>query len=232
MKVPRNFASVENFVYRSGYPTPANFPFLEQLSLRTVVSLTPEEPSAQLLGFCAATHARSVHIPVERFADDVAMTPAVVTQVLELIIQPESHPLLLHCLDGENVVGMVVLCLRRLQNYALPAQVSEFCRFACEGKLIDAERDFLDAFRDEVTIPAVVPQWLWRGERHQTHPTLMLQHAPGGEVGGGAADKWDSGAPEPVVRGRGGETAERLPWEQSSTLAALDLAPTIARPTT
>jgi tyrosine-protein phosphatase OCA1 len=39
---------VEENIYRSGQPTHINFPFLEQLRLKTVVFVSPEEPTSQL----------------------------------------------------------------------------------------------------------------------------------------------------------------------------------------
>jgi tyrosine-protein phosphatase OCA1 len=43
-----NFGMVENDLYRSGQPNELNFPFLEQLRLKTVIWLAPEEPSEAL----------------------------------------------------------------------------------------------------------------------------------------------------------------------------------------
>ena len=34
---PINFANVEDRIYRSGFPQPSNFPFLETLQLRSVM---------------------------------------------------------------------------------------------------------------------------------------------------------------------------------------------------
>jgi|TARA_B100000524_G_C23594045_1_gene350102 tyrosine-protein phosphatase SIW14 len=40
---PPNFSMVWKGVYRSSYPTKKNFPFLQQLGLRTLLFLCPEE---------------------------------------------------------------------------------------------------------------------------------------------------------------------------------------------
>lgn len=34
---PLNFASVDNAIFRSGFPEPANFPFLQTLRLRSIM---------------------------------------------------------------------------------------------------------------------------------------------------------------------------------------------------
>lgn len=41
---PLRFAIVETNVYRGSYPRPLNFPFLESLKLKTILSLTPAPP--------------------------------------------------------------------------------------------------------------------------------------------------------------------------------------------
>ena len=45
---PPNFGMVEESLYRSGQPDQLNFPFLEKLSLRSVIWLAPEEPEVGL----------------------------------------------------------------------------------------------------------------------------------------------------------------------------------------
>ena len=39
------------------------------------------------------------------------------TQILETVINAENHPVLLHCIDGANNTGLVIMCLRKLQNW-------------------------------------------------------------------------------------------------------------------
>lgn len=45
---PLNFGMVEEGVYRSGAPNELNFPFLEQLHLKTILYLAPDDPDQQL----------------------------------------------------------------------------------------------------------------------------------------------------------------------------------------
>ena len=49
---PLRFGIVEVGVYRGAYPTLFNFPFLKTLSLRTIISLVPENPTPDLEDFC------------------------------------------------------------------------------------------------------------------------------------------------------------------------------------
>lgn len=47
---PLNFAMVDNGIFRSGFPEPANFSFLQTLGLRSIMSvLTSQSPFSYLL---------------------------------------------------------------------------------------------------------------------------------------------------------------------------------------
>lgn len=41
---PQNFGMVEDDLYRCGQPSQLNIPFLEQLHLRKIIWLDPDEP--------------------------------------------------------------------------------------------------------------------------------------------------------------------------------------------
>jgi tyrosine-protein phosphatase OCA1 len=45
---PKNFGLVEEDLYRSGQPNELNFPFLDKLGLKTIIVVSPEEPSSRL----------------------------------------------------------------------------------------------------------------------------------------------------------------------------------------
>jgi hypothetical protein len=44
-----------------------------------------------------------------------AHEPWQVTEILSVVIKPERLPVYIHCLDGADVTGVVIACLRRLQ---------------------------------------------------------------------------------------------------------------------
>ena len=98
---PFRFATVEEGVYRGAYPTLKNLSFLDTLQLRTIVSLTPEEPTVDLARFCVARGVESVHFTAERYAGEVAVDDDTLASVLSLLVDTSRHPLLIHC----NEVG-------------------------------------------------------------------------------------------------------------------------------
>lgn len=126
---PFRFSTVQQGLYRGSYPTLKNFRFLQRLNLKSVISVIPEPPTSDLAEFCAAEKIVNYHFYAEKFtSDNVTVSPATVSQILQIVIKQEHLPLYIHCLDGANVTGIVIMVLRKLQNWTKVATVSEFCR--------------------------------------------------------------------------------------------------------
>lgn len=128
---PLRFATVEEGVYRGAYPTLRNMRFLRRLQLRTVVSLTPHSPSNDLEEWCEAEEAQLIHhttVPVK--GEPLALSATVVASVLSVLIDPSQLPCFVHCQDGVEATGIVVMCLRKLMLWSVPALSLEFGRYA------------------------------------------------------------------------------------------------------
>jgi tyrosine-protein phosphatase OCA6 len=126
---PFRFSTVQEGLYRGSYPTLKNFRFLKRLQLKTIVSVVPEPPTSDLAEFCAGEKILNYHFYAEKFtSDNVTVSPATVGQIIQLLVRQENLPLYLHCLDGANVTGIIIMVLRKLQNWTKVATVSEFCR--------------------------------------------------------------------------------------------------------
>ena len=63
---PTRFGYVNPGVSRGGYPTLRNFRFLSRLQLKTIVSLTPEAPTTDLVLFAEMAGIKLVHFPITR----------------------------------------------------------------------------------------------------------------------------------------------------------------------
>ena len=159
---PFRFATVELGLYRSAYPKERNFDFLRRLGLKCIISLTPAssalpeslggkisswEYHSSLDKFCSESGIKRIHLPVEKPKDHIPLTPLIITQCLQLLLNvSESHPVLIHCLDGANVTGMIVMCLRKLQLWDRRITISEFCRFTRDNVINQDETDFFDKY--------------------------------------------------------------------------------------
>jgi len=93
------------------------------------------------------------------------------------MINPANHPLLVHCTNGIEVTGLLIMCLRKLQLINLPFAIGEFLRFVKDGIVSLEETEFVENFRSEITIPETIPRWLWEGDVNfaTNHPSIRLK---------------------------------------------------------
>ncbi|KAK9378807.1 uncharacterized protein V2V93DRAFT_375104 [Kockiozyma suomiensis] len=66
---PLNFCPVEDQLYRSGQPTPINFPFVAELGLKAVIWLEMEDPSEVFVSFARSCGIWIYHLGLENGPD-------------------------------------------------------------------------------------------------------------------------------------------------------------------
>eukprot|EP00475_Leptophrys_vorax_P035564 TRINITY_DN5869_c0_g1_i2.p1 TRINITY_DN5869_c0_g1~~TRINITY_DN5869_c0_g1_i2.p1 ORF type:complete len:320 (+),score=83.96 TRINITY_DN5869_c0_g1_i2:742-1701(+) len=176
---PFRFAQVEENggVYRGGYPTLKNFKFLKRLGLVCVVSLIPEKHTADLKHFAEEQKIELVHFKVSKYNEDRGtIGPDVIASVLNVLVNPDKHPIYVHDLDGANVTGLVIMCLRKLQNWNRAAILNEFSRFVPDGVVTRDEQQALDKFEGQIELPSgALPKWLWKGQKYLKHPSIQIK---------------------------------------------------------
>ncbi|SCW02448.1 LAFE_0F06656g1_1 [Lachancea fermentati] len=131
---PLNFCPVERYLYRSGQPSPVNFPFLLNLNLRTIIWLANEEPQDTLLEFCDAhgIQLQFATINPDGGEDDNpwdGLTEHSIISALQTIVNIENYPLLVCCGMGRHRTGTVIGCLRRIMGWNLASVSEEYRRF-------------------------------------------------------------------------------------------------------
>ncbi|GBB98152.1 hypothetical protein RclHR1_03150015 [Rhizophagus clarus] len=173
---PFRFAIVEDEVYRGAYPKNRNYRFLKRLKLKTMLSLVPDPPVPELLEFCRNENIKNIHFQVHKVKDNVPLNYNKVVQLIQIIIDPSSLPVFIHCLDGANVTGLVIACLRKLQMWSISSAMGEFLRYLRGGVISSEESEFVEKFLAEIEIPSTIPSWLWGGHvTFNKHPTLKLK---------------------------------------------------------
>lgn len=89
---PLRFACVEQGVYRGAYPSLINLRFLRRLRLRSVISLLPEQPSPDLVGWCQLNgvqhYAEAVAVP----KDEVLLTHERAAELLRVALHASRLP--------------------------------------------------------------------------------------------------------------------------------------------
>ncbi|KAG1176571.1 hypothetical protein G6F70_005133 [Rhizopus microsporus] len=175
---PFRFAMVEENLFRGGYPKPRNKRFLKRLQLKAILSLIPDKLMPEMQQFCEENNIQLIHLNVDKMKEDnIPLTYNKTLMALQFIIDPVNHPLYVHCLDGANVTGLVIACLRKLQMWSNSSAMNEYARHLHTNVISSEEFEFVENFKNfEVTIPITLPQWLWGGQvKFRKHTSLRLK---------------------------------------------------------
>lgn len=186
---PLNFSLVEDGIYRSGFPMPINYPFLEQLGLKTIIYLgdlgekkkdeklkskdtengekAPKEKvkkekekkdkekkdkhgTAEIMDnykkWIETTDITFHHLfiksALEPFTLEEDRTQALetITTALQLIVNKQNFPILIHSNKGKHRIGVLVGLMRKLlQGWCLSGIFEEYEKFAMGKSEFDLE---------------------------------------------------------------------------------------------
>jgi tyrosine-protein phosphatase OCA6 len=149
-------------VYRGAYPSVRNLLFLKTLRLRTVVSLVKggvAGVTVDLREFCAREHI--CHVVVDLDGNKLPSLRAL-ARLLSLLVDKRRLPAYLHCAEGGVSTGVLVMCLRVVQQWSIESALAEYSRYVKEPG--SSERAILSSFSPEfVELPeprALAPSWL------------------------------------------------------------------------
>lgn len=181
---PVNFGAVEDSrIFRSSYPDPKNYPFLESLGIRTIMfvphpltsppalpprrltnatrsTLVPEPLPPTYYSFITTHNIRhfQTHVPANKDGQ-INMTPATIAEVLAIIMNRAHHPILIHCNRGKHRTGCVIACFRLTQGHSLDVAIREYRDYASPKCRPDDER-FIASF-DPTTVKAFAQSHGW-----------------------------------------------------------------------
>ncbi len=128
---PENFARVCEGIYRSSFPRVDNFPFLESLHLKSILCLIPESYPVENVTFNEQQGIKIFQIGLSGNKEPfVKIKPDLVTQALQILIDPANQPILVHCNRGKHRTGCVVGCIRKLQQWSHSMIFDEYRRYA------------------------------------------------------------------------------------------------------
>ncbi|KAK6863409.1 putative tyrosine-protein phosphatase DSP4, partial [Candida tropicalis] len=165
---PLNFSLVENGIYRSGFPMPINYPFLQQLNLKTIIYLgdlgNEELKSSSKLKKKKDKHGtaeimnnyldwikndtdiqfhnlyfESSQEPFNK-PQDIEQATKSLTIALQLILNKQNHPILIHSNKGKHRTGVLIGLMRKvLQGWCLSGIFEEYEKFAMGKSEYDLE---------------------------------------------------------------------------------------------
>jgi tyrosine-protein phosphatase SIW14 len=119
-------------VYRSSFPRKKNSRFLRSIGLRTVVSLVPEEYPDSLAEFYSAfgIEIKQFGLQGNRISSQTEIDVNILILALFDVLNPDNHPVLIHCNKGMHRTGCLVGCLRKLRRWAVPSIIDEYRRYS------------------------------------------------------------------------------------------------------
>lgn len=160
---PGLFGLVEPLVYRSSTITPENFSFIQHLSLRTIVHVSPEVIQRALSDFFEENGIELIPLGLKTWRPTGPLgqiSEELVKDALELVLDRKRHPVLIMCTSGVHQTGTVVACLRRMQQLSFTSTLDEFRNFAFRTKTRYVNENFIEFFDpDLINLPAELPQW-------------------------------------------------------------------------
>lgn len=128
---PSNFGAVlPGEIYRSSFPLPENFGFLQSLKLKTILTLVSEPFPPEYLDFMQSNNIRQEVVLIPANKDMVTIEATTMVKALGVVLDKANHPLLIHCNKGKHRTGCVVACLRKIQGEALDGALTEYHAYA------------------------------------------------------------------------------------------------------
>lgn len=159
---PANYGVVEEGLYRSGLPNELNFPFLEQLSIKTMLHMSTEVLGEPLRSFLDDQQITIIELGQEDRALE-PVSPDAVKTALGYILNPAMYPVYVTCSQGRYRTGTVIGCLRKLQRWNLASVFEEYRRHAERDRARISTELFIELFDpDLVRIPEQPPAWYTR----------------------------------------------------------------------
>ncbi|CAB4252787.1 similar to Saccharomyces cerevisiae YNL032W SIW14 Tyrosine phosphatase that plays a role in actin filament organization and endocytosis [Maudiozyma barnettii] len=158
---PENFSHVVGEIYRSSFPRVENFDFLlKRLKLKSILVLIPEEYPTENLEFMNQSGIKLFQVGMSGNKEPFVNIPSnLLTNALEIVLNPENQPILIHCNRGKHRTGCLIGCIRKLQNWSLTMIFDEYRRFAFP-KARALDQQFIEMYDDRV-ITKVARQNKW-----------------------------------------------------------------------
>lgn len=150
---PMNFNTVDDCLYRSGVPFEINFEFLKSLKLKTVIILSPEYIDETVVKFFEDNNIE-IKVIQDKMNDSLRglfpLAEEMVIEALQVISNKHNLPLLVICKTGKNLTGVVIACLRKLQQWSFASIFEEYRRYAGLSRLQQQHEQFVEIFDNDL----------------------------------------------------------------------------------
>ena len=178
---PLNYgAVVPGSIYRSSYPEPANYEFLKDLKIKSILTLVPEPIAPEYQSFMDEAGIQHFRVHIRANKGEVRVDSCEMQRALRLVMDRSNQPILIHCNKGKHRTGCTVACFRRICGLDMETIREEYHTYA--GK----KARFLDeVFFENFDLNLVM--WMarqenWAGNKIECGPGLGCDHVHEEEV--------------------------------------------------
>ena len=153
-----NFGRISDTYYRGSQPAGDDYAALAKLGVKTVINLTSDDALAEEPGMVAKAGMKYVAIPM---TTRVAPTTEQLAQFLNVVNDPASQPVYVHCVGGKHRTGVMTAVYRMTQNAWTPEKAfSEMKQFNFGADFLHPEfKKFVLAYKapaPAATLPTVL----------------------------------------------------------------------------
>ena len=128
---PANFDIITPGIYRSSFPSFPHFETLADLELKTIITFVDGPLDFAYANFITSNGITHYHIHVKANKDDsIYSDQETIYQILDLMLDPENYPMLIHCNKGKHRTGCISACFRRVTGWTTEAAIEEYVRYA------------------------------------------------------------------------------------------------------
>jgi protein tyrosine/serine phosphatase len=90
---------------------------------------------------------------------------------LLLLLDSSNYPVYIHCLDGQLVTSMIIMCLRKMMQWEFSSIKQEALRFLKEES--SEHQEFVEKYPGEFEVNSVPPSWF----QLRKHPSLKYKQS-------------------------------------------------------
>jgi len=137
---PANYGAVlPGQIYRSSYPKPENYEFIQDLKIKTILTLVPEALPTEYVTFMKDSGIQHFQVHIKSNKDgQVRIESCEMSRALRLVMDRTNHPILIHCNKGKHRTGCTVACFKRIIGYELDDIVNDYHVYAgAKARLLD-----------------------------------------------------------------------------------------------
>jgi tyrosine-protein phosphatase SIW14 len=143
---PHNFGFVMPGIYRSSYPKPDDYGFIANLKLKTILTLVKkDEVDHELDVFVRSNGIRQIVFNMKGTKKE-SITSETMESILNIVLNPRNHPLMVHCNHGKHRTGCVVAAVRRSSGWSLQNTLDEYETYAAP-KIRECDVEYITSYQ-------------------------------------------------------------------------------------